>query len=692
MATNKEVHEFALHWFEKYRSSSTKEYEVEEGFGDECFALGFEMDCGNAFEAAFPDTNASNDYEALDKIIEQVQDVSLLVSAIFSKWRYITHWSFGDQLLSPENRPWFILAFGRLAVLTSEDGSNPFIFEGQVQKIQITSNNIGYGPCPEPDEEVEQRLTIAADGRVWFSGYNYGQGFEQYERGRTKNYSIGKEAAARILNAVDTYFSDEYDTVFATDIGSWEMTITNTESKPYQFKGSLCCDFDVDGIDLSDLVRDTLDMPDLFVFDGNDKPDRVDKITINYHRVTKIKPKVPISDTVEYCTWDYSEQLVIDRETETLEHTQRVGSGCVISRKYYVQEGVVGLLDDLDADCLFEHIVGNTPGVITDSLETKDYEITVDFKKRPQLVIKGTYDKNGLPSDFPELAEDILNFMLFYGIGEILDPSVYTKAKRKTNDFIFCSVEFNEGGKSYYYLTEDDTLYVGDLVLVPVGKEGRTAIVEIVNIEYFPEDKVPFPLDKAKSIIGKCTEEELNPPILNGEPSANAEFFCPLHDGNISQYDCDEISHGAKHGWMLNDGLPKLIDIEVIKKKQELCLACERHKSSTGEAMMHSDKWLKQGYNSGNRVKVSDVVEYRIWSDNAGIAVGVTVDFETADDFHYELLMTDWNRFLAEVLFVTDTIAPTVAFRDYLANNEGLFAFEDALKFHGIEFKKVAFY
>jgi hypothetical protein len=189
------------------------------------------------------------------------------------------------------------------------------------------------------------------------------------------------------------------------------MTITNTEGKPYHFKGSLCCDFYVDGVDLSDLIRDTLDMPDLFVFDGNYKPDRVDKITIDYHRVTKIKPKVPISDTVEYCTWDYSEQLVIDRETETLEHTQRVGSGCIITRKYYVQEGVIGLLDDLDADCLFEHIVGNAPDVITDPLETKDYEITVEFKKRPQLVIKGTYDKNGLPSDFPELAEDILDFM-----------------------------------------------------------------------------------------------------------------------------------------------------------------------------------------------------------------------------------------------------------------------------------------
>ena len=31
-------------------------------------------------------------------------------------------------------------------------------------------------------------------------------------------------------------------------------------------------------------------------------------------------------------------------------------------------------------------------------------------------------------------------------------------------------------------------------------------------------------------------------PILNGEPSENAEFYCPLYDGNISQYDCDEIS------------------------------------------------------------------------------------------------------------------------------------------------------
>lgn len=101
----------------------------------------------------------------------------------------------------------------------------------------------------------------------------------------------------------------------------------------------------------------------------------------------------------------------------------------------------------------------------------------------------------------------------------------------------------------------------------------------------------------------------------------------------------------------------KLIEIATIKEKQELCLACERNRSNIGEAKMYSDNWLKQGCTSGNRIKVSDTVDYQVWSDNAGAAVGVTVDFETADDFHYELLIADWHRFLKEVLSVTDTTA-----------------------------------
>jgi hypothetical protein len=119
MVDNKAIHAFAIKYFNLCRNPQTQEPEVEEGFADECFALGFDMDCGKAFESSFPDSNAFNDYEALDKIIEQVNDVNLLGSAIFSQWRFVTHWAEAS-LLDPQYRKWFITAFSRLDVLTSD--------------------------------------------------------------------------------------------------------------------------------------------------------------------------------------------------------------------------------------------------------------------------------------------------------------------------------------------------------------------------------------------------------------------------------------------------------------------------------------------------------------------------------------------------------------------------------------------
>lgn len=121
------------------------------------------------------------------------------------------------------------------------------------------------------------------------------------------------------------------------------------------------------------------------------------------------------------------------------------------------------------------------------------YKITVDYKKNLQQVITGTFDKNGLPNDYGEFADAIFDFMRFYGLGEILDPSVYEKAKRRHGDNIFCSVAFEEGSKSYYYLTDDDSIEIGDSVIVPAGKDNHEATVEVVNIEYFSKENAPLP-------------------------------------------------------------------------------------------------------------------------------------------------------------------------------------------------------
>ncbi len=465
----------------------------------------------------------------------------------------------------------------------TQENANPPLFEGTVYTIRIKSNCICYGPCPEPSDEVEQHLTVTADGKVSFSSYCWGDG-GKYKKMREQNFKIHSDIASYILKIVGDYFSADNEMNFATDVGSWEMDMSNTDEKSFHFTGSLCPGVsELDNI--SSIMRYNLNMPNLLAFDGDSHKDRIDKLVIDYHRVTKIKPKVPFNPEIEYATWDYSEHITLDRVSESLEHIQNIGSGCTVSRKYHVEDGLSAFLDGHYSSGLLSNIIGNPPDVIDDPLETKDYKINVDYLYGGQRVISGSFDKNGLPEDFPELAEDIMNFMCFYGMGEILNPSVYKKAKRKNSDYIFCSVEFEDGGKSYYYLTEDDTLQIGDSVFVPVSKDGRTAIAEITNIEYFSEDDVPFPLDKVKSIIRKCTDEDFSTPSETENMEQNRTVYAlteePLKSSTPADIRLWLQGHAAEHdlacafagvhnqtGWLMHD-LDELDNPELEKAYEE---------------------------------------------------------------------------------------------------------------------------
>ena len=78
------------------------------------------MDCGHAFEEKFE--RAVYDARALDTIIENVNDISLLGSAIYSRWRYFNRWAYdAAEILSMHNRSWFIIALNRLAELCKDE-------------------------------------------------------------------------------------------------------------------------------------------------------------------------------------------------------------------------------------------------------------------------------------------------------------------------------------------------------------------------------------------------------------------------------------------------------------------------------------------------------------------------------------------------------------------------------------------
>ena len=111
------VNEFALKWLNVFMSENPDHSTFEYVMGNDCFSIGFEMDCGESFNRAYSNGENLGRTEHLEKIIDKVDNVELLGSAIFSKWRYITHWS-QESGFSSDNKAWFIMALNQLKRLT----------------------------------------------------------------------------------------------------------------------------------------------------------------------------------------------------------------------------------------------------------------------------------------------------------------------------------------------------------------------------------------------------------------------------------------------------------------------------------------------------------------------------------------------------------------------------------------------
>ena len=159
--------------------------------------------------------------------------------------------------------------------MKAPDKKPPFVFTGNIRKVKIHSNNICYGTCPVEDMEVEQHLTITHDGRVWLTHYAFSEDldFIKFKKTEQKQFRIDKDKAQFLLDKFTAYFRDNYELMFATDVGYFKMWIEDDNDEKAFISGPLISDYKIDGFDLSQLVRDTLDDQTLFVFDDNARED-----------------------------------------------------------------------------------------------------------------------------------------------------------------------------------------------------------------------------------------------------------------------------------------------------------------------------------------------------------------------------------------------------------------------------------
>lgn len=136
-----------------------------------------------------------------------------------------------------------------------------------LRKLRLISNNMCYGPFPDADEEIEQHLTILSDGRVWFSRYMYGECGYKYVLKEKNQINIGKDTATDILAYTKRYFDEKGIVMKCTDVGIWELFLTDENDASYTIDGSVIPDEYTS--EISHYVRERLPFDNMFLFDGN---------------------------------------------------------------------------------------------------------------------------------------------------------------------------------------------------------------------------------------------------------------------------------------------------------------------------------------------------------------------------------------------------------------------------------------
>ena len=110
------IRDFAVKWQKKFTERSR---DIEEKvFADECFALGFKSDMGESLKATFPEIRIEKP-ESIKTVINTIDDVAFLGTAIFSYWRWRCKLEWG-AINDDETREWMLIAFERLIEITKD--------------------------------------------------------------------------------------------------------------------------------------------------------------------------------------------------------------------------------------------------------------------------------------------------------------------------------------------------------------------------------------------------------------------------------------------------------------------------------------------------------------------------------------------------------------------------------------------
>ncbi len=507
-----EIHNFAMKTYKKLKTNTYDKVFIPHTIY-KMRQLGFDIELGNKVFKDHKDILIDN--IELFYITNRINNPMVLGSIVYARLDMLKKMVIEEHIKADINK-WLLIVLNRLILVTKEQEEN---FEGKAKSFILKSNNLTCLPKPKINDEVEQILEINENGEVNFKAYKYNGENKKLTLAREENLTIIKGLIKEILDLVSGLFSYSYqdaEDLIKENAGRWEVKV-NSEYKNYFYTGNLDRHLKHEGINLSDKIRSIIKIKNLFLFDNNKKEDKINRIEIEYKRTRK-----DYSDKDKVL--EHFETLILDRKSKSVEHkiqknsqiNDQIEDEINVIKKYKIEDVIEGVLDNFDSKDIFTKIEGNPKGSILEPKDIKTYSANITFESGKTRGIKGSYDKRSLPEDWMQFLASVVAVFSFFGKEDLFDDSIFNQNIRHKTDKIYLSVSFGpETYKTYYYLTDDDNIKIGDFVFVPAGKDNEVKLTRVEKKEYFNQLFVPFPLDKIKSVLeiydGEVGTEEDEP-------------------------------------------------------------------------------------------------------------------------------------------------------------------------------------
>jgi|GEM_PF-1251821 len=207
----------------------------------------------------------------------------------------------------------------------------------KLQKIRIVSNYNKNFKALTDDEETEQKLTISASGRLWFTSYTGDEDDADFRAVRKLGATLGKDLAADILDKIcKVFYGRKQLSSGKLERGMYELVLTDTNGNNYVYSGELSRSADrIAGV-LSDNLRALIPVDRLFLFDGGDKNTRKPD-TVKYCYCT-VEPKG--MDTNYFYISDFGQLQVGDFVEIPFGKKNVIMKGTIMSSDYFDSDDV----------------------------------------------------------------------------------------------------------------------------------------------------------------------------------------------------------------------------------------------------------------------------------------------------------------------------------------------------------------